>query len=887
MHWFRELRRRMPVLLHRDRFDRELVEEMRSHLEMQAGENLESGMPPGDARHAAARQFGNATLLREQSADTWGWRWLDALLRDMHYALRTLRQSPGFTTVAILTLALGLGANLAIFTLIENVVLRPVRYRDVERLMDVHLVLTEQRRGTIPMSWSYPKFEELLRWNRSFESLAAFQARDFTLGGIDVPERLTGEIVSAQYFRIVGIRAAIGRVFVDEEDTLAAARPVVLISDGLWNRSFSRNPAVIGRGVRVDGVLMTIVGVLPPGFKGESGRADAWTSMAAYFVGNQRPGRGSHNLQAIARLKPGVTPRQADEELRELVARMEREHPTDPTGADRWSGGAQPLVDARVDPAVRKALWILQGATVLVLLIGCVNLANLLLGRGLARRRELAIRLALGTSRGALVRQLLMEPVLLALAGGAAGLVLAGWALEALGRMLPQAERSFWFDYTRAIDPDSLTVNLPLVWFGILLSLATGLAFGLLPAWQATRSGLNTVLKSGLTPAGPRHLRLRNSLVAVQMALALVLLAGAGLLLRSFAARLATDFGVETRHIVTLRVQPSSRDRLANRAFYDELQRRAAALPGAEAAAMTNGIPAYGPDLGTTLRVEGKDAPMDTGVYHVSPSYFSLFRIPLVAGRFFDQRDREGSPIVVVVSESAARRFFPGENPIGRHIGYPSRSNLTAEIVGVVRDVKYSAPEDQNRPVTYCSNLQSGAGGFLAVRTAAHPVALVAALREQVRILDPEAPVYDVRTMEQQVAAATWRSRFSAVLLTLLAALALLLAALGIYGVFSYMVAARTHDIGVRMALGARRGAILAMVLREGALLCAVALSVGLPAAFALTRVLSSQLYRVKPADPLTFVTGAALLSVVALAACYFPARRATRIDPIRALRYE
>lgn len=887
MGWLGQIRRRLAVFFHRGSFDRELEEEMQSHLAMQAEENCENGMDPGEARHRAMRQFGNATLLRERSAEAWGWRWLDALERDTRYALRTLRRNPGFTAVAVLTLALGLGANMAIFTLIYNVVLRPVRYSHVERLMDVHLILTEPRRGTIPMSWSYPKFEDLLRWNRSFESLAAFQARDFTLSGIELPVRVTGEIVTAQYFRMIGMNAALGRVFVDEEDTPTGARPVILISDGLWNRSFGADPRVIGRGVRVDGVLMTIVGVLRPGFKGESGRADAWAPMAAYFAGNRRPGRQGHNLQAIGRLKPGVSPRQANDDVRALVARMERESPSDPTGTDRWSGGARPLLDARVDPVVRKALWILQAATVCVLLIGCVNLANLLLGRGMARRRELAIRLALGTNRGALVRQLLVEPVLLAVAGGVAGLFLAGWGLKALGLMLPEAERSFWFDYTRLIDPESLRVQLPLVVFGVLLSVGTGIAFGLLPAWQATRSDLGKALKRGPTAGGSPHLRLRNALVTAQMALALVLLAGGGLMLRSFAARLATNFGAETRRIVTLRVQPVSRDRVVYKVFYEELRRRAAALPGAEIAAVTNGIPVYGPDWGTSLHVEGKSGFMDTGVYQVSPEYFRLFRIPLIAGRWFEERDREGSPLVVVISETAARQFFPGANPVGRHMDYPSKNDSSAQVVGVVGDVKYRPPEGKDRAVTYCSTMQSGAGGFLAVRTAGDPVALVSALRQQVRMLDPEAPVYDVRTMEQQVAAATWRSRFSSVLLSLLAVLALLLAALGIYGVFSCMVAARTHDIGVRIALGARRGAILRMVVGEGAVLCAIALAAGLPAAFALTRVLSSQLYRVTATDPLTFFVVAVLLAVVALSACYLPARRATRIDPVEALRCE
>jgi putative ABC transport system permease protein len=887
----REFRRRLAVLLHRDRFDRELAEEIQSHQDLQSAENRENGMDPDSARDAARRQFGNATLLREDSAGVWGWSWLEALARDTRYALRTLHRNPGFTAVAILTLAFGLGANLAIFTLVQRIVLQPVAYHDVDRLMDVHLILTEQRRGTIPMSWSYPKFELLLRRNRSFQSLAVFQDRDIALSGVDLPERVNGELVSAQYFRMIGVHAALGRVFVDQEDQPGGADPVVLISDGLWTRQFQASPRVLGRAIRVDGVLLTIAGVLPPGFRGESGQADLWVPMASYFAGDHRPGWREHNLMAIGRLKPGVNPRQADQDVRAIALQMEREHPTDPSGADKWSGGAVPLLEGRVDPVVRKALWILQAATLCVLLIGCVNLANLLLSRGLARRRELAIRLSLGTSRAALIRQLLVEPVLLSLSGGVAGLFLAAWGVKMLGLLLPAAERDLLFrdNYTRWIDPASLRISWPLMALGILLAAATGLAFGLLPAWHATRSALDQTLRGGLTSSGPRHLRLRNLLVTVQMTLALVLLAAAGLMLRSFAARLATRIGAETRHIVTLQTQPASHDIAVRRAFYEELRRRAASLPGVEMAAFSDGLPSYGPDWGTTVKVEGRDGEIDTGVYRVSPEYFRLFRIPLVAGRSFDDRDREGSPLVVVLSAKAARRFFPGQNPVGRHMDYPSGRQHPggAEVIGVVGDVKYGPPEAKDRVVTYTSTLQDRAGGYLAVRTSADPLALVAALRQQIRMLDREAPVYDVRTMEQQAAMSAWRPRLTTVLLSLLAGMALLLAALGIYGVFSYRVAARTHDIGIRMALGARRGAVLRMVLGEAAGLCAIALGVGLPAAFLLTRVLSSQLYRVKSGDPLTFLAGAVLLTAVALLACFVPARRAMRIDPVVALRYE
>jgi predicted permease len=663
----------------------------------------------------------------------------------------------------------------------------------------------------------------------------------------------------------------------------------MLISDGFWRSHYAADPGVIGSTFHFPNLSMTIVGVMPPGFRGETGRTEAWAPMAAYLAVNPNPDRMSHNLEAIGHLRPGVSPRQADEDVRQLVARMEREHPT-PFG--KWSGGARPLLEARVDPQVRSALWIFQAATVCVLLIACVNLANLLLGRGAAQRRELAIRLALGTSRGALVRQLMVEPVLLALTGGIAGLILAAGGLRALSLIFPAAGWSFNFEYARFIDPESFRLELPLAICGVALALVTGIAFGLLPAWQAARADLNQGLRTGLEAAGPRHIRLRNGMVVAQMALALVLLAGANLTIRSFASLLATNLGAETRNILTLTVQqPGSRDQSARRAFCAELERRATSLPGVEAAAVSSMLPAFDTGQGADLRIDGQGAGIQTGVNLNSPAYFGLFRIPTIAGRVFDEGDREGSPLVVVLSESAARRFFPGANPLGRRIDYPEmRRNPTGalgEVIGVVADVTYGAPGARTGPVVYASTLQDRQGWFLEVRAARDPRALVPALRGIAHTLDPEVRVYDVRTMDQLIGLATWRARLAAVLLGLMAALSLTIAAVGIYGVFSYAVVARSREIGVRIALGAGRERILGMVMREGAGLAGAALAVGLPAAWVLTRTLSSQLYRVSPGDPAIYASVAALLLAVALLACYIPARRATRIDPMATLRSE
>ena len=872
-----ELLRRLRALLHRGRLDRELAEEMNSHLEMLAEE-------VGNC--AAHRQFGNPTLLHETSREMWGWRMLDNIARDFRHALRTLRRSPGFAAVAVVTLALGLGLNMAVFTALQRIVLRPIDYPRVDRLMDVHLILTEERRGTIPMSWSYPKFQELLAWNRSFDALAAFRQMIFTDRGSE-DDRFMAEIVSAQYFRMVGLKPELGRVFADEEDKPAGARSVMLISDGYWRRRFGADAGVLGRTLRISGASFTIVGVLPPGFKGETGRTDVWAPMAAYFMTDPNPSRLSHNLEVIGRLKPGISYSQADEDVRRIAAVMEREHPSDPSGRDQWSGGARPLLEARVDPAVRKSLWILQSATLCVLLITCVNLANLLLGRGAARQREVAIRLAMGTSRGALVRQLLVEPLLLALAGGGAGVFLAAWGLRLAVSILPRPGWSFFFEYVRFIDPSSLHMESSMGAVGALMALLTGLVFGLLPAWAAARTDVNAGLAGGMRSGGRRQARLRNALVVAQMALAVVLLAGADLTIRSFAALLGTNSGIQTRNVLTMNVEPKTHDSAPRQAFLEELERRAATLPGVEEAALTNDVPASGFDQGTSLRVEGRAAVVDTGEVEVSPAYFQLFRIPLIGGRVFTENDRIGTPRVVVLSELAARRFFPGVNPLGRHMDFPQANQFQAEVIGVVGDVKYRSPEDPDRPVVYASERQSPRDGSLAVRTARDPRGLIPELRRLIHGLDPEARVYDLQTMDEIIGAATWRARLAAGLLGFLAALALTLAAVGIYGVFSYSVAARTRDIGVRMAMGATHASVLGMILRQGAALAAAALLLGIPVALMLARGLRSQLYRISPADSVAYTSVAVLLMGVVLLACYIPARRATRIDPVEALRHE
>lgn len=870
----------------------DLSGDLEFHIQMETTENIRRGMSPTEARRRALVALGGVENTMQEYRDVHTFRWVEEFRRDLNYAWRMMRKTPLFTSIAVLILALGIGANMMIFTMVYNIVLRPVRYRDVGRLMDINLIMTEKRRGTVPMSWSYPKFEELRRWNQSFESIAAHQTLSFTLGGIDRPELLTGTIVSACYFHTIGIDAALGRVFSNNEDTPSWPHPVMLISDGLWRRDFGADPGAVGRTVSLGESPYTIVGVMQPGFRGESGQTDVWVPMAAYLTLNPQvaTSREAHSLKVLGRLKVGFSPRQANEEMRLVVARMESEHPTTFLQA-KWSGGVRPLINSLIDPLVSNALWILQAATAALLLIACLNLSGLLLGRTVARRREIAIRLALGVSRCGLIRQLLIEPVLLALLGGTAGLLLAHWGMEWIGRILPRDDTSTWFASLRAIRPETLGFELPLIALFSFVSVVVGLLFGFLPAWRAVRWDVNHVLKCGGAISGnPLHLRTRKALVVTQTAITLILLAGAGLMTRSFAARVATKVGAETRNIVTLRVAtPRSRYRRAeSRAFYEELKRLITGSTGIESVSLSDTIPLKHSTVMTGLSIQGNQQQFDAGIIAASPEYFALFRIPLLKGRLFEERDRAGGPLVVVINETAARQFFPGENPVGQHMVYPQMIQRQAEIVGVVGDVMYDSPGNPVMPDVYVSTLQSpGGGGILAVRTAGDPLAVVPLLREQIRSLDPQLPIYDMMTMDQRAAFTSWRARLSTALMTAMSLLALLLAALGIYGVFSYHVAARTRDIGLRMALGADRRDILHMIMREGLLLCAVSLALGLPAALGLSRLLTSQLYGITPYDASTFFFAVSLLAAIALTAIYVPARRASRINPMEILRLD
>jgi putative ABC transport system permease protein len=808
------------------------------------------------------------------------------LLKDVRYAVRTLSRQPGFAAVAVVTLALGIGANTAIFSVIDAALLRSLPYREPGRL--VHLWESKRSRDFEQREASYPDF---LDWRAQggevFEGLAGYTPRPFTLADAGEATRARGAAVTANFFDLLGVNAAAGRTFVGGEDGLEAKR-VAVISHGLWRRRFGGEPGAVGREVTLDGQAYTVVGVLPADFNfALLGDAEVWTPLAP--TPDVAARRYMHWLKVVGRLKQDVTLEAAQAHLATVASRVERDDP----GAHAGVGlRAVPLQEEFVGP-VRPVLFVLLGAVGFVLLIACTNVANLLLARSAARQKEVAIRAALGASRWRVVRQLLTESVLLSLAGGAAGLVLALWGVDLLVALIPAAQLS------RMPYLQSLSLNRDVLLFACGLSLLTGVLFGLTPALSASRAELQGALKEGgrsTVSRGGR--RLRDVLVVAEVALALVLLVGAGLLMKSLVTMLRVDPGFDPRGLLTMRVAlPPSRygdDGKAAR-FYEEALRRVAAVPGVRGAALTSNLPLSG-DGGTgTPQVVGRQTPAaeltEAHLRTVSANYFEVMGVPVVKGRAFDARDDAEAPPVLLVNKTFAERVFPGEDPVGRRATFKFTSDTQFEIVGVVGDEKVLSLDARTTPVVYFHTRQGpDSSAALVVRTdAPDPLALAPAVRSELRALDPEVPVFAVQTLEQMVAGsrAAFVRRYPAYLTGVFACVALLLALVGIYGVVSYSVAQRTHEIAVRVALGARTRDVLRLVLGHGLLLALGGIAVGAAGALALTRLISGLLFGVSAADPAVYGLVALLLAAVALVACLVPARRATKVDPMVALRYE
>ena len=809
-----------------------------------------------------------------------------SLSQDVRYAIRVLAKSSAFTAVAVLTLAMGIGANTAIFSVANALLLRPLPYSQPDRL--VLLSAEKKVAGVRGGPLTFPRVTFIQQESRSFSSVAAFTNEVFNLSGRGDPEQLTSARVSWNFFETLGVPPALGRAFRAEEDQ-PSGDPVVVVGNALWTRLFARDPSAVGQHLTLDARDYTIIGVLPPdfrfGFFGATVEIVAPRVFDLNIITPQQVRGGSGFLSAVARLRPSVQIAQAQAEINALSAAYRAENPTLPDADPGMTVAVGNLRDELVFN-IRPAVLMLFGAVSLVLLIACADVAGLLLSRALGRKREIAVRTAMGASRTELIRQLLTESLMLALLGGALGIVLSSWGAPWLASM---AEGSL----PRA---GEIQTNGYVLLFTVAVSMVAGILFGLAPALQISRPDLNRDLRSegrGSTSGRRRH-ALRNLLVVSQVALSLVLLIGAGLLIRNFVQLRSAAPGFDPHHLLSMKISlPPARYAGAAKmtAFYDELATSVRTVPGVLAAAESSALPAnpirFSPALPEGQpQVPLMDRPM-FNIQTISPGYVEAMRVPLVRGRAFTAGDDAGRPRVVMVNETAVRRFWPRENPIGKHI-LVGRAATPSEVVGVMGDVRNVGVAVDVQPEIYLPFAQlPWPSMHLVVRTAGDPRAFVAAVRRRVLALDRDQPMTAIHTMDEVLETAAAQPRFTTSLLGALSGTALLLAIVGIYGVISYSVSERTQEMGIRIALGAERADILRLVLRQGLMVALGGIAIGLAASLALTRLLGSMLYQVSATDPMTFVGGSVLFALVALVASYIPARRATRVDPMVALRYE
>jgi putative ABC transport system permease protein len=802
---------------------------------------------------------------------------MDSLMKDVRYGIRMLTRNPAFTAVAVIALALGIGANAAIFSVVNAVLLRPLPFADPDRLM----VLRETKLPQFPeFSVAPANFMEWQKQNTVFERMAAFQNSAYNLIGVGEPERLQGMRVSDGFLAMLGVQPARGRDFLPEEDQ-PGHNQVVIISDGLWQRRFGGDPNILNQAITLNGNSYTVVGIMPADFRFGGSATDIWSPTA--FDAKAAQQHGSHYVAVIGRLRPGVSVEQARAEMSAIAERLAAQYPDQLAG---WNVKVVPMLEFTVR-SIKLALYVLMGAVLFVLLIACVNVANLLLARAASRQKEVAIRTALGAGRRRIVRQLLTESVILAIVGGTVGLFLAIWGKDVLLALAPE-------DLPRVREA---SLDARVLVFTIGITLLTGVIFGLVPALQASKPNLNETLKDagrGSTEGGRRHL-LRSILVVVEVATALVLLVAAGLMIKSFWRLQHVDPGFNSDHALMAKVAlPSKKYATPEQqiAFFNELLEKVSRLPGVEAAGASVVLPmdddyVLGFDVEGRPPVPGEDE--STNYYSVTPDYFKAMGIPLRQGRLFDDRDQKNSPRVIIINESMARRLFPDENPVGKRIYLTQgKEKIYREVVGVVGDVKQYGL-DQTTPLeSYEPFAQQPFNAMaLVVRAGGDPTQLSAAIRGEVLSIDKEQPVSSIKPLTALVSSSISQQRFAMLLLGVLAAVALLLAAVGIYGVMSYSVTQRTHEIGIRLALGASSRDILRLVVGHGLMLTLVGVVAGLGAAFLLMKIMATLLFGVSATDFATFVIFSASLTVVALAACLVPARRALRVDPMVALRYE
>jgi predicted permease len=902
-------------LLRRSRAERELDEELRYHIEQQTEQNIRLGMSPEEARYAALKAFGGVEQAKERSRDSRGVRWLEDMWQDLCYSVRALLKKPIFMLVVIFTLALGIGANSAIFSVYHGVILKPLPYKDPDRLVNVRRSDKRGMRYQPGVASNFGNtspggFNDWRERSRSFENITAFRQNSTILSDGDRTMYVTGLRVASRFFETHGVNARIGRTFNDRDYAPDAPRVVILAND-LWRNHYGAEPQIIGRTIAIDGLPHTVVGVMPPGFwPVNSTIPRIW--IPYFFSAEESRNRRGGGWNAIARLRPGVSFDQAQNEMDLIAAQLESDYP------DHNQDSGIVLVPSAADLAgslggFEQLFLLLLCAVGLVLLIACVNVANLLLVRAAEREREFAVRAALGASRSRLLRQLLTESVLLAALGGALGLLLGATGMRALTSLMSGAVPRL----------DDLRFDWQAFAFTAVVSLATGLLFGLVPAIRAARPDLHGALKDGGHGAASsrRARRAGNLLVIGEVALAMLLLVGAGLIVQSFIRLQLTDPGFATSRLLAIKVNvpdykygryganslPGNQEVVSRIKLYRQVEERLNALPGVESAAVSDRLPVVNGPVPTGISIDGR-APVThnfedcaelrqaglschgaVGVDRVTPAYFRTVGLRLIRGRLFDDRDTTDAPMVALINETMARKYWPDEDPIGKIVTL----NLTgwfpkAEIIGVVSDIKTDGLNSPPYPEIYRPDAQLPSDDcFLIIRTKADPETLANAVREEMGRIDRDIPLRPARTMEGMIADSLWRARLSAWLLGLFAAVAAALAAAGLYGVMSYSVNQRVQEIGLRMALGAEAGDVLRMMIGEGFKLTFVGLGLGLAAAFALSRFIASQLFGVTATDPLTYAGVALLLALVALVACYLPARRAARTEPIVALRCE
>jgi len=797
-------------------------------------------------------------------------------MNDLRYAARTLMRNPGFALVAVITLALGIGANTAIFSVLNAALLRPLPWPGSDRLVRVYE--SNISRGWDSFSASGPNFLDWRRQVHAFDQLAAWRSQTYTLAGREGAEKLDGGAVTAALLPMLGVTPALGRGFLPEEDRVGGNGQVAMVSHRLWTETFSSDPEILGRSIALNGTPYTVVGVLPSGFQWVYG-ADILVPLEPILDDRRR----NHVLSVFGHLAPGATLDQARAEMDGIARGLAAQYPE---MNREWSVRLVSFYDWILNPGFRRSLLMLAAAVGLVLLIACANVANLLLARAAGRQREVAIRAALGAGRMRLARQFVTESLLLSVAGGGLGLLGALWGIDLLRGMSPGNLPRV--DETR-IDPSVLL-------FTMVVSVLTGLLFGLVPALQASRASLNDALKEGgrTGEAGVRH-RLKSALVVAELALSLLLLVGAGLLARSFWTLSHVDPGFDPKNLITMQISlPHPKYAMAARSaeVMSHLLERVSALPGVKAAA-AGSLPPFG--FGNTafeLEIEGRSAQAgetapSANWRMVTPGYFRTLGVPLIAGRVFDDHDVDGAPPTVVISDTLARRFWPGQDPLGRRLR-SNPANPWMTVVGVVGDVRNTGLAQEIRATLYMPAYQSSWTPLtLLVRGSGDPAALTASIRAEVKALDAELPVSNVQKMDDMIADSLAQTRFSMTLLAVFAGVALALATVGVYGVMAFAVTQRTHEFGVRVALGARQADVLKLVLSHALKLALLGVAIGLAASFVLTSLLSTLLFGVTASDPYTFATVALLLSFVTLAASWIPARRATRVDPMVALRCE